>query len=66
MPLAISFELSDRDLEHFNKAIKAAREAAGQQGSRRGDQRREPSCSRRPARSNCPTSSPSAWTDSTR
>lgn len=29
MPLAISFELSDRDLEHFNQAIKAAREAAG-------------------------------------
>ena len=29
MPLAISFELSDRDLEHFNTAIKAARDAAG-------------------------------------
>jgi uncharacterized membrane protein YkvA (DUF1232 family) len=29
MPLAISFELSDRDLEHFHAAIKAAREAAG-------------------------------------
>lgn len=29
MPLAISFELSDRDLEHFNTAIKAAREASG-------------------------------------
>lgn len=29
MPLAISFELSDRDLEHFNAAIKAARDAAG-------------------------------------
>ena len=29
MTLAISFELSDRDLEHFNKAIQAAREAAG-------------------------------------
>lgn len=29
MPLAISFELSDRDLEHFNNAIKAARDAAG-------------------------------------
>jgi uncharacterized membrane protein YkvA (DUF1232 family) len=29
MPLAISFELSDRDLEHFNDAIKAAAFAAG-------------------------------------
>lgn len=29
MPLAISFELSDKDLEHFNAAIKAARDAAG-------------------------------------
>ena len=29
MPLAISFELSDRDLEHFNAAIKAARDSAG-------------------------------------
>jgi uncharacterized membrane protein YkvA (DUF1232 family) len=29
MPLAISFELSDRDLEHFNKAIQAAKAAAG-------------------------------------
>ncbi|MEO6172681.1 MAG: YkvA family protein [Arenimonas sp.] len=29
MPLAISFELSDRDLEHFNAAIKAANFAAG-------------------------------------
>ena len=29
MPLAISFELSDRDLEHFNQAIKAATFAAG-------------------------------------
>jgi len=29
MPLAISFELSDRDLEHFNAAIRAARDAAG-------------------------------------
>ncbi|MGH8105560.1 MAG: YkvA family protein [Arenimonas sp.] len=29
MPLAISFELSDRDLEHFNAAIKAARDTAG-------------------------------------
>lgn len=28
MPLAISFELSDRDLEHFNAAIKAARDSA--------------------------------------
>lgn len=29
MPLAISFELSDRDLEHFNKAIAKARASAG-------------------------------------
>jgi len=29
MPLAISFELSDRDLEHFNDAIKAAAFQAG-------------------------------------
>jgi uncharacterized membrane protein YkvA (DUF1232 family) len=29
MPLAISFELSDRDLEHFTKAIKAAADTAG-------------------------------------
>jgi len=29
MPLSISFELSDRDLEHFNNAIKAATFAAG-------------------------------------
>ncbi|KAA2284771.1 YkvA family protein [Arenimonas fontis] len=29
MPLSIQFELSDRDLEHFNQAMKAAREAAG-------------------------------------
>ena len=29
MPLAISFELSDRDLEHFNAAIKAATFSAG-------------------------------------
>ena len=29
MPLAISFELSDRDLEHFNNAIKAATFSAG-------------------------------------
>ena len=29
MPLAISFELSDRDLAHFTEAMKAAREAAG-------------------------------------
>lgn len=29
MPLAITFELSDRDLELFNEAIKAARDAAG-------------------------------------
>ena len=31
MPLAISFELSDRDLERFNQAILAARESAGHQ-----------------------------------
>ena len=31
MPLAISFELSDRDLERFNQAIQAARESAGHQ-----------------------------------
>ena len=29
MPLAINFELSDRDLEHFNNAIKAASFSAG-------------------------------------
>lgn len=29
MPLSISFELSDRDLEHFNNAIKAATFSAG-------------------------------------
>lgn len=29
MPLAINFELSDRDLEQFNAAIQAARAAAG-------------------------------------
>ncbi|KFN44223.1 YkvA family protein [Arenimonas oryziterrae] len=29
MPLAISFELSDRDLEHFHSAIKAAGATAG-------------------------------------
>ena len=29
MPLAISFELSDRDLEHFTQALNAARAAAG-------------------------------------
>lgn len=29
MPLAINFELSDRDLEHFNNAIKAATFSAG-------------------------------------
>jgi uncharacterized membrane protein YkvA (DUF1232 family) len=33
MPLAISFELSDRDLEHFNNAIKAATFAAGSKTS---------------------------------
>lgn len=33
MPLAISFELSDRDLEHFTKAIKAAAETAGDKSS---------------------------------
>lgn len=30
MPLSISFELSDRDLEHFHQAIKAAAFAAGE------------------------------------
>jgi uncharacterized membrane protein YkvA (DUF1232 family) len=29
MPLSINFELSDRDLEHFTAAMKAARDAAG-------------------------------------
>jgi len=29
MPLAISFELSDRDLEHFNQALAKARASAG-------------------------------------
>lgn len=29
MPLSISFELSDRDLEHFTQALNAARAAAG-------------------------------------
>lgn len=29
MPLSISFELSDRDLAHFTKALEAARAAAG-------------------------------------
>jgi uncharacterized membrane protein YkvA (DUF1232 family) len=29
MPLALSFELSDRDLEHFNQALAKARETAG-------------------------------------
>ena len=33
MPLAISFELSDRDLEHFTKAIKAAADTAGDRSS---------------------------------
>ena len=33
MPLAISFELSDRDLEHFTKAIKAAAASAGDKSS---------------------------------
>ena len=33
MPLAISFELSDRDLEHFNQAIKAATFSAGSRTS---------------------------------
>ena len=33
MPLAISFELSDRDLEHFTKAIKAAAATAGDKTS---------------------------------
>ena len=33
MPLAISFELSDRDLEHFQNAIKAATFSAGAKSS---------------------------------
>ena len=33
MPLAISFELSDRDLEHFSQAIKAATFSAGSKTS---------------------------------
>lgn len=33
MPLAISFELSDRDLEHFHQAIKAASAAASSKPS---------------------------------
>ena len=33
MPLAISFELSDRDLEHFQNAIKAATFSAGSKSS---------------------------------
>jgi uncharacterized membrane protein YkvA (DUF1232 family) len=33
MPLSINFELSDRDLEHFQSAIKAAREAAAHKTS---------------------------------
>ena len=33
MPLSINFELSDRDLEHFNAAIKAASASAGNKGT---------------------------------
>lgn len=33
MPLAISFELSDNDLEHFNQAIAKARAAAAQKSA---------------------------------
>ena len=33
MPLSINFELSDRDLEHFNNAIKAAAFTAGSKSS---------------------------------
>lgn len=33
MPLALSFELSDRDLEHFNAALAKAREAVGNKSS---------------------------------
>ena len=40
MPLAISFELSDRDLEHFNDAIKAAAFAAGSKTARGNHRRR--------------------------
>lgn len=33
MPLSINFELSDRDLEHFSAAIKAASASAGNKGT---------------------------------
>ena len=33
MPLSISFELSDRDLEHFTQAMNAARAAAAHKGA---------------------------------
>jgi len=33
MPLSISFELSDRDLEHFTKALEKARASAGSKGA---------------------------------
>ncbi len=33
MPLSLSFELSDRDLEHFTQALNAARDAAGTKNS---------------------------------
>ncbi len=33
MPLSLSFELSDRDLEHFNAALAKAREAVGNKSS---------------------------------
>jgi uncharacterized membrane protein YkvA (DUF1232 family) len=33
MPLTLTFELSDRDLEHFNEALGAAREQAGQKNA---------------------------------
>ena len=33
MPLSINFELSDRDLAHFTKALEAARAAAGNKSS---------------------------------
>ena len=33
MPLTLTFELSDRDLEHFNQALAAARAQAGQKNA---------------------------------
>ena len=33
MPLTLTFELTDRDLEHFNQALAAARAQAGQKNA---------------------------------